>query len=48
MTKAIFSDQVILVTGAANGLGAAVAKAYASSDATVVLLDKDVAGLEAT
>ena len=48
MTKAIFSDQVILVTGAANGLGAAVAKAYASSGATVVLLDKDVAGLEAT
>ena len=48
MTEAIFSDPVIVVTGAANCLGAAVAKAYASSGATVVLLDKDVAGLEAT
>lgn len=48
MTETTFSDQVILITGAANGLGAAVAEAYASFGATVVLLDKDVAGLEAT
>jgi NAD(P)-dependent dehydrogenase (short-subunit alcohol dehydrogenase family) len=48
MTETTFSEQVILVTGAANGLGAAVAKAYASFGATVVLLDKDISKLEAT
>lgn len=39
-------DQVILITGAANGIGAAVSKAYASYGATVVLLDKSIPALE--
>ena len=37
---------VILVTGAGSGIGAAVAKAYASHGATVVLLDKNIPALE--
>ena len=44
----MLSDKVILVTGAANGIGAAVAKAYAAEGAIIVLLDKDVPGLEQT
>ena len=48
MTDTTLSDHVVLVTGAANGIGAAVAKAYAASGATLILLDKDVSGLEAT
>ena len=48
MTSNTLSDKVILVTGAANGIGAAVAKAYAAQGATIVLLDKDVTGLEKT
>lgn len=41
-----FSGRVILVTGAASGIGQAVAEACAAADATVVLLDKDIKGLE--
>jgi NAD(P)-dependent dehydrogenase (short-subunit alcohol dehydrogenase family) len=37
---------VILVTGAGHGIGASVAKAYASYGATVILLDKDIPALE--
>lgn len=48
MTSNTLSNKVILVTGAANGIGAAVAKAYAAEGATIVLLDKDVPGLEKT
>jgi NAD(P)-dependent dehydrogenase (short-subunit alcohol dehydrogenase family) len=48
MTSSTLSDKVILVTGAANGIGAAVAEAYAAQGATIVLLDKDVSGLEKT
>jgi NAD(P)-dependent dehydrogenase (short-subunit alcohol dehydrogenase family) len=48
MSDTPLSEQVILVTGAASGLGAAVAKCYASHGATVIMLDKDLAGLEAT
>jgi NAD(P)-dependent dehydrogenase (short-subunit alcohol dehydrogenase family) len=36
-----FSGQVALVTGAASGLGRATAKAFAESDAAVVLVDRD-------
>lgn len=40
------ADRVILVTGAADGIGRVVAKAYASFGATVVLLDKSIEKLE--
>lgn len=40
------NDRVILVTGAGDGIGAAVAKAYAHYGATVILLDKDIPALE--
>lgn len=39
-------DQVILVTGAARGIGASVSKACAELGATVILLDKRVKALE--
>ena len=40
------SERIILITGAANGIGASVAKACAAQGATVVLLDKQVPALE--
>lgn len=40
-------SRVILVTGAARGLGAATALACARAGATLVLLDRDVAAMEA-
>lgn len=48
MSDSTLSEHVILITGAGNGLGAAVAKAYACQGATVILLDKDLPGLEST
>lgn len=45
MTAASLSEQVILVTGAANGIGEAVANTLAKAGATLILLDKDVPGL---
>ncbi len=42
----LLDQRVILITGAANGIGAAVAKASAAAGATVVLLDKKVPALE--
>ena len=39
-------DRVILVTGAANGIGKALVKDLAAHGATTVLLDRDVHGLE--
>jgi len=41
-------DRVILVTGAAAGLGKAIAKACAQFGATVVMLDKEVRRAEGT
>jgi len=41
-----FADRVILVTGAADGIGRAVAEACAAAGATVILLDKDIKRLE--
>lgn len=41
-----FSDQAVLVTGAAGNLGRAVAKAFAAHGATLVLLDQRRDGLE--
>ncbi len=40
------NQKVILVTGAANGIGAAVAETYAEHGASVILLDKDIPSLE--
>ena len=42
----LLSGRVILVTGAANGIGKAVVKDMAAHGATIVLLDRDVKGLE--
>lgn len=42
-----FKGRVILVTGAAAGLGRAIARACALAGVTVVLLDKQVSGAEA-
>lgn len=39
-------DTVIIITGAGNGIGAAVAKAYASHGATIILLDKAIPAME--
>lgn len=42
----LLSERIILLTGAANGIGRAVSDALAAHGATVVMLDKDVKGLE--
>ena len=44
----LLQDRVILLTGAANGIGQAVVKAMAAQGATTILLDRDVPGLEQT
>ncbi len=45
--KELLKDKVILVTGASNGIGAAIAKAYARHGATVILHGRKVEKLEA-
>ncbi|HHH13395.1 MAG TPA: YciK family oxidoreductase [Thiolapillus brandeum] len=42
----LLKERVILVTGAADGIGRAAAIAFARHGATVVLLDKDLPGME--
>ena len=42
----LLKERIILVTGAGNGIGAAVAKSYAQYGATVILLDKVIRDLE--
>jgi NAD(P)-dependent dehydrogenase (short-subunit alcohol dehydrogenase family) len=42
----LLRDRIILLTGAANGIGRALADSLAAHGATLVLLDKDVHGLE--
>lgn len=42
----LLTDRIIIITGAGSGIGAAVARAYASHGATVVLLDKKIPALE--
>ena len=43
----LLTDNVILVTGAGDGIGLVAAKTFASHGATVLLLGKTVAKLEA-
>jgi len=47
-TPDLLSGRIILLTGAANGIGHALAHALAAHGATLVLLDRDVHGLEST
>ncbi|HBS26492.1 MAG TPA: 3-oxoacyl-ACP reductase, partial [Gammaproteobacteria bacterium] len=47
MPNSHLKDQSILITGAANGIGAALAERCAAAGATTILLDKDKRGLEA-
>ncbi|NOY67819.1 MAG: YciK family oxidoreductase [Gammaproteobacteria bacterium] len=42
----LLKDRIILITGAASGLGKAIALAYAQHGATTILLDKNVSNLE--
>lgn len=42
-----FSDKVVLVTGAAGGIGLSTAQRFAAEGASVVLLDRDAAALPA-
>lgn len=44
----LLQDRVVLITGAANGIGHALARSIAAHGATTVLLDRDVPGLEKT
>lgn len=41
------APQVVVITGAAGGIGAALARRYATAGARVALLDRDAAGAEA-
>lgn len=43
-----FSNQVVVITGAAGGLGRAFAEGFAASNAKLVVADIDLAGVEKT
>jgi len=45
--ESLLKDKIILVTGAAGGIGRVAARTFAASGATVIILDKNVPGLEA-
>lgn len=44
----VLNEQTAVVTGAASGIGAAIAEAYAAEGARLFLVDLDEAGVEAT
>ncbi len=44
--RTLFKGKTALITGAANGIGAGVARCFAALGATVLLQDIDIAGLE--
>ncbi len=44
--KNLLKDKIILVTGAAEGIGRVAARTFAASGATVIILDKNVPALE--
>ena len=41
-----FAEKVVIVTGAASGIGEAVARRFAAEGATLVLGDKNLDGLQ--
>ena len=43
---ATLADRIILITGAADGIGRALARSCAKHSATVIMLDRNVRGLE--
>ena len=47
-SQVLLTDRVAIVTGAAQGIGEAIALAYARFGAHVAVCDRDVAGLDAT
>ncbi len=46
MTRRSFDAKVVLVSGAAGGLGVALCRRFAAAGATIVAVDRDAAGLE--
>ena len=46
MTQRDFAGKVVLITGAAGGLGQALARAFAADGARIAALDRDAAGVE--
>jgi len=43
-----FNNKIVVITGAANGIGRAAALGFAGRGANIVLVDRDAAALEAT
>lgn len=47
MTQRDFAGKVVLITGAAGGLGRALARSFAADGARIAVLDRDASGAEA-
>lgn len=48
MTAKRFQDKVVIITGAAGGIGRAAALRFASEGASIMAVDRDEAGLAET